>query len=72
MLLDFLNVALGLIRRLWSWFSFELSTLLWGIVTMRLGFKFNDLKFALLAAALVSDTQAQCPDYTTYSQVRPL
>lgn len=39
----------------------------WSSVLMR--FHLRNIKFILFTSALVSNSQAQCPDYTTYSQV---
>ncbi|KJA30100.1 glycoside hydrolase family 125 protein [Hypholoma sublateritium FD-334 SS-4] len=38
----------------------------WSSILMR--FHLRNIKFILFASALVSNSQAQCPDYTTYSQ----
>lgn len=40
---------------------------LWCTITMKLGFGWRSLALA----ALLVPSQAQCPDYTTYSEVGP-
>ncbi|KAF8974386.1 Six-hairpin glycosidase-like protein [Flammula alnicola] len=70
MLSDFLDSAVELIKGVWTWFGIEtlIATLklFWNENKMRFGL--NGLKLALVASSLVSNSQAQCPDYTTYAQ----
>jgi hypothetical protein len=73
MLCSFYSEVVGLIKALLFWFTNAIATFtrifnpFWSAITMRLGFK--NVKLALFISAVVSQSQAQCPDYTTYSQV---
>jgi len=70
---DLAITAVDLIRELYGWLSLWISALDSNLLchSMRMWFSpTKSLQLAVLASTLALRSQAQCPDYTSYSQVR--
>jgi len=66
--------AAGPIKGLWAWLGLSALNLnlLWKSMKFWFSSTNNRLRLAIVASALASHSQAQCPDYASYSQVHCL